>query len=153
MRSDACHSYFLVQAKGEAPAAAEVDVDLSGAVREYVRAESLDRLPNTGALVATSGRAETHEWSLLESGVFSPLFDARATVLATIAIPTAVAVGVLLALGMLRVVWRWAMKGVFELGRAAVTPTTDHRAIRVRRHGGPSSRAVGARRGPPVKVD
>ncbi len=78
----------------------------------------------------------------VESGVLKPLIDEKATVLATIAIPTAIAFGVLLALVVLRFLWRWAMRGVFELGRAAVTPAPDHRAIRVRSHGP----AGGARR-------
>jgi hypothetical protein len=70
----------------------------------------------------------------VDSGVLSPLVDEKVTVLATIAIPTAIAFGVLLALVLLRIAWRWATRGVFELGRAAVTPAPDHRAIRVRSH-------------------
>lgn len=71
----------------------------------------------------------------VDSGVFSPLVDARRTVFATIAIPTLVAFAVLIGLVVLRNLWRWGMTGVFALGRAAVTPTPDHRAVRVRSHG------------------
>ncbi len=71
----------------------------------------------------------------VDSGVLDPLIDARWTVFATIAIPTAIAFAALLAMGVLRIIGRWGMKGVFELGRAAVTPTPDHRAIRTRTHG------------------
>lgn len=70
----------------------------------------------------------------VDSGVLSPLVEERVTVAATIAIPAAIAFGVLLGLGLLRIAWRWLMRGVFELGRTAVTPAPDHKAVRVRRH-------------------
>lgn len=71
----------------------------------------------------------------VNSGVLSLLFDDRRLVLATIAVPTALAFAALLALAVLRVFGNLAVKGVFDLGRAAVTPVPDHRAVRVRRHG------------------
>ncbi len=76
----------------------------------------------------------------VDSGVFTPLLDDRRTLFATIAVPTAIAFAVLLALVLLRFVWKWAMTGVFALGRAAVTPTPDHRAVRTRHHGEQSSK-------------
>ena len=39
-------------------------------------------------------------------------------------------------------VWGWSLRGIFELGRAAVTPTTDHKAIRIRSHNGPDDATV-----------
>jgi hypothetical protein len=72
--------------------------------------------------------------SSVDSGVLSPLFDDKRTLLATLGVPSAIAFGVILALVLLRYVWGFALKGIFELGRAAVTPAVDHRAIRVRAH-------------------
>ncbi len=72
----------------------------------------------------------------VDSGVLSPLLQDKRTLLATIGIPAAIAFAALLALVVLRIAWRWAMLGVFQLGRAAVTPAPDHRAIRVRGHRG-----------------
>ena len=70
----------------------------------------------------------------VNSGVLSLLLDDRRLLLATIAVPTALAFAALLALVVLRVFGVLAMRGVFDLGRAAVTPVPDHRAVRVRRH-------------------
>jgi energy-converting hydrogenase Eha subunit E len=70
----------------------------------------------------------------VDSGVLSLLFDDRRLLLATIAVPTALALAALLALVVLRVFGNLAARGVFDLGRAAVTPVPDHRAVRVRRH-------------------
>lgn len=87
----------------------------------------------------------------VDSGVLNPLIDEKATVLATIAIPIAVAFAALIALVVLRNVWRWSMRGVFELGRAAVTPAPDHKAIRVRSHTGGDRESSGRARATSVK--
>jgi hypothetical protein len=70
----------------------------------------------------------------VDSGVMSLLFDDRRVLLATIAVPAAIAFAALIALVVLRMFVGLATKGVFQLGRAAVTPVPDHRAVRVRRH-------------------
>ena len=70
----------------------------------------------------------------VDSGVLSLLTEDRRLLLATVAVPTAIAVAVLLALVVLKVFAVLAMKGVFALGRRAVTPVPDHRATRVRAH-------------------
>jgi energy-converting hydrogenase Eha subunit E len=70
----------------------------------------------------------------VDSGVMSLLFDDRRLLLATIAVPAAIAFAALVVLVLLRMVIGLATKGVFQLGRAAVTPVPDHRAVRVRRH-------------------
>jgi hypothetical protein len=70
----------------------------------------------------------------VDSAVLSPMFEDRRVLLATIGVPAAIAGIALIVLVLLRSVWRWMMSGVFALGRAAVTPTSDHRAVRVRRH-------------------
>lgn len=70
----------------------------------------------------------------VDSGVISPLLDDKKTLLATIGVPTAIAFGALIGFVLLRQVWHYFFKGVFELGRAAVTPTPDHKSVRVREH-------------------
>ncbi len=70
----------------------------------------------------------------VDSGVLSLLFDDRQLLFATIAVPTVIAVVALIAIVILKGVGVVAMRGVFELGRAAVTPVPDHRAVRVRAH-------------------
>ena len=70
----------------------------------------------------------------IESGLLTPLFADRRLLLATIAVPAAVVAVVLLGLVRLRRAATVSMRGVFALGRAAVTPSPDHRAARVRRH-------------------
>ncbi len=70
----------------------------------------------------------------VDSGVMSLLFDDRRVLLATIAVPAAIAFAALVVLVLLRMFVGLATKGVFQLGRAAVTPVPDHRAVRVRRH-------------------
>jgi hypothetical protein len=74
--------------------------------------------------------------SSVDSGVLSLLFDDRRLLAATIVVPTAIALAVMLGLVLLRFLWGAALKGVFELGRSAVTPTVDHRAVRIRSHRG-----------------
>jgi len=70
----------------------------------------------------------------VDSGVMSLLFDDRRVLLATIAVPSAIAFVALVVLVLFRMFVGLATKGVFQLGRAAVTPVPDHRAVRVRRH-------------------
>jgi hypothetical protein len=70
----------------------------------------------------------------VDSGVLSLLFDDRRLLAATVLVPTAIAFAALLALVLVRLLWGVAMKGVMELGRTAVTPTPDHRAVRIRTH-------------------
>jgi hypothetical protein len=70
----------------------------------------------------------------VDSGVLSLMTDDRRLLLATWAVPAAIAFAVLLALVVLRLFGRLAVGGVFQLGRAAVTPVPDHRAVRVRTH-------------------
>lgn len=70
----------------------------------------------------------------VDSGVMSLLFDDRRLLLATIAVPAAIAFVALVVLVLLRMFIGLTTKGVFQLGRAAVTPVPDHRAVRVRHH-------------------
>lgn len=70
----------------------------------------------------------------VDSGVLSLMTEDRRLLLATLAVPTMIVFAVLLALVVLRVFGGLAFRGVFQLGRAAVTPVTDHRAVRVRTH-------------------
>lgn len=70
----------------------------------------------------------------VDSGVLSPLFDDKRKLFATIGVPTAIAFGVIAALVIVRWLLGLGFTGIFALGRAAVTPTEDHRSVRVRRH-------------------
>lgn len=70
----------------------------------------------------------------VDSGVITPLLEDKRTLLATFGVPTAIAFAVLFGLVLLRKLWHYLLKGIFELGRAAVTPTPDHKSIRVREH-------------------
>ncbi len=70
----------------------------------------------------------------VDSGVFSLLTDDRPLLLATVAVPTAIALATLVALVVLKTIAVLAGKGMFQLGRAAVTPVPDHRVTRVRQH-------------------
>jgi hypothetical protein len=82
----------------------------------------------------------------VESGVVTPMFQDTKVLLATLGVPLVIVFAVLIGLVILRILWRWAMSGVFALGRAAVTPTTDQRATRVRRHRpGSAQWAIGRR--------
>ncbi len=71
----------------------------------------------------------------IETGLFEPMFEDRRLLLATIGVPAAIAGLALVALVLLRRLLDLGMAGVFRLGRAAVTPTRDVRASRVREHG------------------
>jgi hypothetical protein len=70
----------------------------------------------------------------VDSGLFSLLTEDRRLLLATLAVPTGITFAVLIGLVLLKSMGRLALTGVMQLGRAAVTPAPDPRAIRVRTH-------------------
>lgn len=70
----------------------------------------------------------------VDSGVLSLLTEDRRLLLATVAVPAGLVFAALLAIVVLKMFGRLAISGVWQLGRAAVTPVPDHRATRVRRH-------------------
>jgi hypothetical protein len=70
----------------------------------------------------------------VDSGLFSLLTEDRRLLLATVAVPVGITFAVLIALVLLKSFGRMALNGVARLGRAAVTPVPDHRAVRVRTH-------------------
>lgn len=70
----------------------------------------------------------------VDTGLLTPLLDERRTLLATIAVPAGIAFAALVGLILLRRVLAWGVRGIFALGRAAVTPAPDHRAVRIREH-------------------
>ena len=71
----------------------------------------------------------------VDSGVLSLLFDDQQVLLATLAVPTVIAMVAMVAIVILKGIAAVSMRGVFGLGRAALTPVPDHRAVRVRGHG------------------
>lgn len=72
--------------------------------------------------------------SPVETGLFAPLLADKGVLLATIAVPAVIVGAVLIGLVLLRRVLDVGFRGIFALGRAAVVPSGDHRASRVRRH-------------------
>lgn len=62
---DACDAYFMVAKRG---AAQPGDVE---AIKSFLDKEALEGHPEVGVLVSGSREVQTHEWSALESGVFS----------------------------------------------------------------------------------
>lgn len=70
----------------------------------------------------------------VESGLLSPMLEDRRLLLATIGVPAAIAGAALIALVMLRRLIEVGFRGIFALGREAVTERPDHRARRVRSH-------------------
>jgi len=70
----------------------------------------------------------------IDSGVLSLLTEDRRLLLATLAVPAALVGAALLALVLLKMFGRLAVSGVWQLGRASVTPVPDHRVARVRTH-------------------
>jgi hypothetical protein len=70
---DACHAESIVGMRGliarEVQARAAVATE--GDARDVLAAATLERYPRVGALVATTVEQEAHEWSRLESGVFT----------------------------------------------------------------------------------
>jgi len=65
---DACHAYFFVSSRGETK---DIDRRLEERARLYLDAQTLDRYPNTGVVVATSSADTTLEWSDYQGGVIS----------------------------------------------------------------------------------
>ena len=90
--------------------------------------------PSTARRIDDPVRTLQVDGTSVDSGVISLMTDDRRLLLATIAVPVMIVFGVLLALVVLRVFGGLAFRGVFQLGRAAVTPVPDHRAVRVRTH-------------------
>jgi hypothetical protein len=70
----------------------------------------------------------------IESDLLKPFFEDKRLLLATIAVPAAIAAVALIGLVLLRRLMDIGFHGIFALARAAVTPSPDHRASRVRRH-------------------
>jgi hypothetical protein len=70
---DACRAAGVIGVRGGfGPEVEGETVSLSGAEREsLLEAPLLSRFPNVGALIATAADQETHEWSRIESGVFT----------------------------------------------------------------------------------
>lgn len=62
---DACSAYLLVNARGES------DAEVDAAFERFLEGQTLDRFPDVGAVLATSGAGPTHEWSRYQGGVFS----------------------------------------------------------------------------------
>jgi hypothetical protein len=70
----------------------------------------------------------------VDSGVLSLMTQDRRLLLATFMVPLGIVILALLALVLLRSFGAAALRGMVGLGRAALTPVTDHRATRVRTH-------------------
>lgn len=70
----------------------------------------------------------------VESGLLKPFFEDKRLLLATVGVPAAIVAAVLVGLVLLRRGLDIGFRGIFTLARAAVTPSRDHRAARVRRH-------------------
>ncbi len=72
--------------------------------------------------------------SPVDSGVLSLMVEDRRLLAATILVPAAITIAVLIGLVLLRRLWGLGLQGIFALGRTAVTPEADQKAVRVRRH-------------------
>ncbi len=70
----------------------------------------------------------------IDSGVLAPFFADRRLLLSTLLVPAAIAGAALVGVVVLRRAAGFSVQGIFALGRAAVSPSPDHRASRVRRH-------------------
>ena len=70
----------------------------------------------------------------VETGLLTPLVEDKGLLLATILVPAAIVGVALIGLVLLRRLIGVGFHGIFALGRAAVVPSGDHRAARVRRH-------------------
>ena len=70
----------------------------------------------------------------VNSALLKPLLEDRGLLLFTILVPAAIVGAVMIGLVLLRRTISIGVRGIFALGRAAVVPTGDHRAARVRRH-------------------
>jgi hypothetical protein len=70
----------------------------------------------------------------VETGLLTPLTRDKGLLLATIAVPAAIVGLALVGLVLLRRLVDIGFRGIFALGRAAVMPSGDYRAARIRRH-------------------
>ncbi len=70
----------------------------------------------------------------LETGLLTPLIEDKSLLVATIAVPAVIVGIVLVGLVLLRRMIDIGFRGIFALGRAAVVPSGDYRAARVRAH-------------------
>lgn len=64
---DACDSYFFVHSRGALP----VGPSYAAAVGDHLGARELSRYPQVGVVLSTTREQESHEWSAIQSGVFS----------------------------------------------------------------------------------
>ncbi len=64
---DACNAYHLVHARGEVA----VTHALDAAFERFVEAGDAEAHPRVGAVLATSGGGDTHEWARYQGGLFS----------------------------------------------------------------------------------
>jgi hypothetical protein len=63
---DACHAQALVAGRGN-------DQNTDRSFESFLKGHDLDAYPRVGVLWASSDKQKTHEWSRIESGVFSHL--------------------------------------------------------------------------------
>jgi hypothetical protein len=72
---DACHAGGVVGMRGKRSFGKEVDAETSDVGDEeaarWVAARTLARFPHVGVLASTTAGEQAHEWSAIESGVFS----------------------------------------------------------------------------------
>lgn len=73
----------------------------------------------------------------IDSSLLKSFFSDKQLLLATILVPASIAGAVLIGLVLLRRGIDLGMHGIFALGRAAVSPSPDHRVSRVRAHASP----------------
>lgn len=70
---DACHAEAVVGLRGQFDV--EVDAETTAVsaeqARMFLNRRQLSRFPNVGVILATTSTQEAHEWSRLESGVFT----------------------------------------------------------------------------------
>jgi hypothetical protein len=70
----------------------------------------------------------------VDSSLLQPFFSDKRLLLATIGVPAAIVGAALIGLVLLRRGLDIGFNGIFALGRAAVSPSPDHRVSRVRSH-------------------
>lgn len=64
---DACDAYYVVNSRG----GEDIGKLLEKRAQEFLARQTLDSFPNTGAILSTASKAESHEWSEIRAGVFS----------------------------------------------------------------------------------
>ncbi len=64
---DACDAYFVVNSRGDE----DIEALLEKRALEFLARQTLENFPNTGAVLSTASKAESHEWSEIRAGVFS----------------------------------------------------------------------------------